>query len=41
MLKNSIHYIFHKQGYFIRVDVNSDATGKEGSHLDGEDRVSG
>lgn len=33
MLKNNI---FHKQDYLIRVDMNTDLIGKEGSHLMGK-----
>ena len=41
MLKNSVHCAFHQQDHFVRVDTNSVITGKEGSHVNGEERVDG
>lgn len=41
ILKNSVQCAFQKQDYFVRADTNSDVTGEEGSHVDGEERVNG
>lgn len=37
MLKNNL---FHKQDYFITIDMNSDLAGEEGCHLAGEESMS-